>query len=80
MAILKRFTCKCCNKFIEEARPSSDYSGICYSCEKDNRNKEERDWKAVRSVMPMEERIRDIENFMYHHSRQQHYAPPTVFG
>ena len=80
MAILKRFTCRSCNNFREEAKSSSDYSDICHSCRVSKTNTEERDWKAVRSVMPMEERIRDIENFMYHHSRQQHYAPPTIFG
>lgn len=78
MAILVNIRCTTCGELKQEARSGSDYSNECYECKAKARNKKEREWKAGREGLTLEERIRDIENFMYHHGT--HYTGPAIFG
>jgi hypothetical protein len=78
MAILRRITCLNCGETKEECRSSSDYSVLCQTCKRDEKDKKEREWKAGREGLTLEERIRDIEHFMYHHGT--HYTGPAIFG
>jgi hypothetical protein len=78
MAILTTITCIICGETKQETRSSSDYSKECTECKRSALDRAEREWKAGREGLTLEERIRDLENFMYHHGT--HYKGPTVFG
>lgn len=78
MAILTTITCSICGETKQEARSNSDYSRECAGCKAAVKDRTEREWKASREGLTLEERIRDIENFMYHHGT--HYKGPTLFG
>ena len=81
MAVLTMINCKTCGKSKQESVAASDYfRNECSECRANERNREEREWKAGREGLTIEERIRDIENFMYHHSRLNHSYSPTIFG
>lgn len=77
MAILKTIHCSICNKTVQESRAANDYSNECYKCKIEKADKDERIWKASREGLSIEERIKDLEHFMYHHGT--HYKP-SVFG
>ena len=78
MAILKTFHCKICMKEIQESRPSCWYDNICYDCEGKKRDKTELLWKMNKETLSVEDRLREIEDFIYHHGK--HYKGPTIFG
>lgn len=78
MAILTTITCSVCGETKQEARSASDYSRECAECKSAAKDKAEREWKAGREGLTLEERIRELEHFMYHHGT--HYKGPVVFG
>lgn len=80
MAILKTIHCITCGQTKQEARSISDYSDRCYQCMGEEKNRKEREWKSGREGLTIEERLRDLENFMYHHSKQDHSSAPMIFG
>ena len=80
MAVITQIHCTICGQNKQECRSASDYSSECQECKSAAKTKAERTWKAGREGLTLEERIRDIENFIYHHSRQKHYEGPIVFG
>lgn len=78
MAYIATIHCHTCGETKREARRSSDYSNVCYDCQAKASSKAEREWKAGREGLTLEERIRDLENFMYHHG--SHDFSPTLYG
>ena len=81
MAVLTTIDCKTCGKQKRESVADSDYfRNQCSECTASEKSREERKWKAGREGLTIKERIRDIENFMYHHSKKNHSHKPVVFG
>ena len=76
MAFITTVYCHTCHESKREVldRDNPHQCGACASAEK---SKAEREWKAGREGLSLEERIRELENFMYHHG--SHYKP-LVFG
>lgn len=77
MAIVVMVNCPTCGKASQEARASNDYSLECAKCKNEKATKAEREWKSGREGLTIEERLRELEHFMYHHG--SHYRPIT-FG
>ena len=79
MARLDWITCRACGKHKQVVCSSSDpYPHTCGECISEATDRKEREWKASREGLTIEERIRDLEYFMYHHG--EHYKGPVVFG
>ena len=76
MAFITEIYCHTCHESKREVldRDNPNQCGACASLKK---SKAEREWKAGREGLSLEERIRELENFMYHHG--SHYKP-LVFG
>lgn len=77
MAYIANFVCIKCGKPKQEAAASGTYPNVCASCNSEEKNKKEREWKAGREGLTIEERIKDLEHFMYHHG--EHYKGPLQF-
>ena len=77
MAMMREIFCPVCNETKREARATGDYSLECRECKIEAARKKEREWKAGREGLTVEERLRDIEHFMYHHGT--HYKGPMTF-
>lgn len=67
MARLWTFNCIRCGETKQEARANSDCSRECYQCKNEIKDKSEREWRAGREDLTIEERLRDLETFMYNH-------------
>lgn len=79
MARITWITCHKCGEHKSEVSSSSNpYPKICNECLSNEADRLEREWKAVRECLTVEERLCDLETFMYHHG--QHYKGPAVFG
>ena len=77
MAIMMTIVCTRCKQVVQESRPSGYHGHKCHECEAKEAEDKEAVWKAMRDTMSMEERLRELENFMYHHGK--HYQP-SLFG
>lgn len=74
MAFITNIYCHQCHQNKQEVADSENpYPNICGSCRAENATRAERQWKAGREGLTLEERIRDLEDFMYHHGT--HYKP-----
>ena len=78
MAILQNFVCKKCMKQTQEAHPGNWHENICCGCKTKEENKKELMWKMEKETLSIEDRIREIEDFIYHHGT--HYRGPVTFG
>lgn len=78
MAIMTTMTCLFCGETKQVLRSVSDYSRECPDCKQKARDAAEKQWKSEREQLSIEQRIRDIEHFMYHHGK--HYNGPAVLG
>ena len=79
MAIVKSFTCNVCGKYKEEAMPNDVYRNTCSMCLADKESKEYREFKAGREGLTVNERLRELEDFMYYHRKMNHYRGPIRF-
>jgi hypothetical protein len=62
-----------CSK-CKEKMPRSyyTYKSLCYNCEKEKEIEDKTSWLSDRKKMTIEERIADIESWIYDHSKLDH--------
>ena len=77
MAIMTTIYCSICKQHVQECRVNNDYSSECSSCKRHARDRKEREWRTAREGLTLEERLRDLEAFMYHHGT--HYNGPERY-
>ena len=74
MAWITSMYCHSCNQEKQITLASGEtYPSKCHECRREEADKKEREWKAGREGLTIEERLRDLENFYYHHG--SHYKP-----
>jgi hypothetical protein len=78
MAFITEIFCHTCQKSKQEVVSGGQYPAECANCAHERKTRKEREWKAAREGLTIEERIRDLEHFMYHHGK--HYEGPTIYG
>ena len=80
MAFITDFVCVACGARKSEAVSSGGITPrICQACCYIERDREKREWFTGREGLTIEERIRDIENFIYEHRNTKHYKEPIRF-
>lgn len=74
MAFVTTIFCKECGEERECTFPAGQATPhICNSCSTKAKDKTRRAWLAGREGLSLEERIREIEKFMYDHQQVNHY-------
>jgi len=79
MAFITTIHCYQCGETKREVMDSNN-PHVCGQCVSENNEKEHRVWVAGREGLTMEERVRDIEEWMYHHKKSNHTTLSTIFG
>ena len=79
MAFLTTISCIVCGKSKHEVVSTYDYLGsTCSECRSKINSNKESIWKTNREELSLEERVRDLENFMYHH--KEHSRLDILYG
>ena len=77
MAFITSIYCHTCKETKTESLGSGQTKMECSSCENLRKAKDEREWKAGKQGLTVEERLAEIEHFIYHHSA--HYKGQQLF-
>ena len=80
MAVLRTIRCDTCGLIKDEIMPGGIYSRECSSCRQAKSNQEFELWEAGRETIDVYERIKELETFMYNHTRKEYYSGLAVFG
>lgn len=70
MAITMTNFCPACKTEVREMRPNNDYDPTCMSCRQKIATEKREKWLADRAALPVEERLRLIEEWIYDHERK----------
>lgn len=81
MAIVTRITCRNCgNQSNEYHSPARAAPSMCTSCAESAVAQKKADALAAQAAKPLEQRLAEIEEFIYAHQRVQHgYIPEPRF-
>ena len=74
MALVTTIFCRECGRKRQVTLPcGTSVTEICNECSLKAKDKARREWLAGREGLLLEERIREIEEFMYDHQQVNHY-------
>lgn len=67
----RMYQCPVCH----EQLPRGKYREICYTCQQKRDANTKEEWLNQQAQLPIEERLRLIESWMYDHQRAKHISP-----
>jgi len=76
MAYVTDWACMACGKHLRGIRPQN---GLCYDCDTNQKDRKRRDHFGRLDALTLEERVREIEEWIYAHShdglarKERHY-------
>ena len=78
MAFITTIYCHTCGQSKQEVVNSSGPFYSCNQCLSDAKDKQHREWIAGREGLTIEERIREIEEWMYQHKHNTTHVPKSI--
>ena len=73
MPILRTFICQSCQKEVSEYKPASEFYTKCNTCIEHDAINEKILWKQNREKLPLNQRIAELEDFMYQQMIKEDY-------